>query len=123
MQFAKRVFLLAGVIGLIQIVPMYFLESYLARRMPPAINHPEWYYGFIGLCLPWQLVFILISRDPVRYRALMPLAMLEKLGFVAAVAVLLPLGRAPMELLPGPALDVVWLVLFAIAWRRTPARR
>ena len=50
MLFARRVFLIAGILGLIQIVPMYFLESYLAQRMPPPLSHPKWYYGFLGVC-------------------------------------------------------------------------
>lgn len=119
MQFAKRVFLIAGCLGLVQIVPMFFLERYLAHRLPPPINHPEWYYGFLAVCLPWQLAFLLISRDPLRYRPLMPIAVLEKVGFVVAMAILVPLGRVSPDLLPGPAIDAVWMVLFTMAFLKT----
>jgi hypothetical protein len=118
--FARRVFLISGLLGLVQIVPLFFLEPYLATRLPPPLNHPEWYYGFLGVTLPWQLAFLLISRDPARYRPLMPLAVLEKLGFVIPMTILFAMGRVHRDLLPGPALDAVWAVLFAIAWARTP---
>ena len=49
MKFAKRVFLVAGVYGVIVIVPMYFAEGRIGRDHPPAITHPEFYYGFLGV--------------------------------------------------------------------------
>ena len=43
-MFAKRVFLVAGMLGLIEIVPMFSLEYHFAQQMPPPLNHPEWYW-------------------------------------------------------------------------------
>jgi hypothetical protein len=119
-MFAKRVFFVAGVLGLVEILPLFFLEQHFSTRLPPPINHPEWYYGFLTVTLPWQLVFLLIARDPVRYRPLMPLAVLEKLSYVIAMAILYGTGRTPAEMLPGPAIDAVWGVLFVIAFLKTP---
>lgn len=49
MKFAKRVFSVAGLYGVIVIVPMYFAEGRIGRDHPPAITHPEFYYGFLGV--------------------------------------------------------------------------
>jgi hypothetical protein len=78
MTFAKRVYLGAGIYGLIFLLPLYFLEARTGRDYPPPITHPEYYYGFIGVAVAWQLVFLVMSRDPIRYRALMIPSMVEK---------------------------------------------
>ncbi len=51
MQFAKRVFVVAGIAGLFLTAPAYFLEGLTATLNPPAVEHPEFYYGFIGVVL------------------------------------------------------------------------
>lgn len=44
MRFASRVILIAGIYGLIVLVPQYFTEVKTGRDYPPAITHPEFYY-------------------------------------------------------------------------------
>src|SRR5206468_3338498 len=66
--FAKRVFTIAGIYGLIVLLPLYFLERRLGEIQPPAITHPDFYYGFIGAAVAWQIVFLIIGRDPERHR-------------------------------------------------------
>jgi len=58
MKFAKVVFLVAGIYGLIVLLPLYFMEAQTGRDYPPPITHPEYYYGFIGVAVAWQLVFL-----------------------------------------------------------------
>jgi hypothetical protein len=41
MTFAKRVFLIAGVYGVLVLAPQYFLEARIGRDFPPPITHPE----------------------------------------------------------------------------------
>ena len=91
--FARRVFAIAGWYGLIVMLPQYFLEAKIGRDYPPPITHPENFYGFIGVTIAWQLMFLVISRDPVRYRAAMIPAIVEKVTFVVAVAVLYAKSR------------------------------
>ena len=43
MQFARRVFLLAGIYGLFVLLPQYFLEDRTGRDYPPPITHPDFY--------------------------------------------------------------------------------
>ena len=88
MKFAKRVFLIAGVYGLIVVLPMYLLEDKTGRDFPPAITHPEYYYGFIGVTVAWQILFLILSKDPIRYRLMMIPAILEKASFGVAIIVL-----------------------------------
>jgi hypothetical protein len=116
MKFARLVFLIAGIYGLLVMLPQYFLESKIARDSPPAITHPEFYYGFIGVTVAWQVAFIIISRDPMRYRPLMIAAIVEKVGFVSALIVLFLQQRvSSMMLVPG-ALDAALGVLFVAAF-------
>lgn len=67
--FAKRVFLIAGIYGLVAAVPLYFSEHPQGIDYPPDITHPEWYYGFAGVVIAWAIMFLFLSRDPLRYFA------------------------------------------------------
>lgn len=53
MKTAKWAFRIAGSIGLLQIIPLYFYEAQIAATMPSAITHPEYYYSFVGVTLAW----------------------------------------------------------------------
>jgi hypothetical protein len=67
MRFARWVFLLAGIYGIVAIGPQYFMEEKIGQDYPPAITHPEYFYGFIGVGLAWQVAFLIIARDPARF--------------------------------------------------------
>jgi hypothetical protein len=121
-RFARIVYLAAGIVGLLEIVPLYFYESTLNRTQPPAITHPEFYYGFVGIALAWQVAFLVISRDPLRLRPLMPVTWIEKLLYPVAVGILYSAGRTHVEMVPTAMLDLVWLALFIGAWVRTRER-
>jgi hypothetical protein len=120
MRFAKWVFLLAGVTGVLMIVPPFFLEAKTGEDYPPPINHPEYYYGFLCVTLAWQLMFLVIGSDPVRYRLAMLAAFVEKAGFAIAIPVLYALERVPRVWLAFASMDATWLVLFVIAFVMTP---
>src|SRR5918995_2959036 len=119
MVFAKRVFLIAAVYGFIVLLPQYFLEAKTGRDSPPAITHPEYYYGFIGIAVAWQIVFLLISRDPIRYRPLMLVAVVEKIAFGFPAIALYLSGRLSRQLLGAGILDLILGVLFVLSYRRT----
>ena len=122
MRFAKIVFLVAGVYGLVVLLPQFFLEEKTGRDFPPPVNHPEYYYGFLGVAAAWQVLFLLLSRDPARYRAMMLPSVLEKVSFGAAAAVLFLQGRVAPALLPFAAIDLTFAALFLAAYLKTPAR-
>lgn len=119
MRFAKWVFLAAGVYGFLVLTPLYFLEDTIARRTPPAITHPEYFYGWITAALVFQVMFLVIGRDPVRFRPFMIVSMLEKFTWLAALWTLGGLGRVPVPTVVVGSGDLVWGVLFVIAWLRT----
>jgi hypothetical protein len=119
MKFARIVFLVAGIYGLIVMLPLYFMEARTGRDYPPPITHPEYYYGFIGVGVAWQLAFLLISRDPLRYRPLMIPFVVEKASFGIAVALLYMQGRVSSFMLGAAMADSVLGVLFVLAFLMT----
>lgn len=119
-RFARRAYTAAAIYGILALAPQYFLEQQVNRDFPPAITHPEYFYGFIGLALVWQFAFLLIARDPVRYRPLMPITWLEKLSFGAAAVALMALGRIPTPVFALGLVDLALGALFVVAWVRTP---
>jgi hypothetical protein len=120
MTFAKRVFLIAGIWGVLIIALNFFNERGVALHDPPALNHPEFFYGFNAVAFAWQILFLLLSRDPVRFRPLMPAAMLEKFGYIVAVAVLYALGRVSPFVFFFSGTDLVLGALFVAAYLKTP---
>src|SRR5687768_18274453 len=119
MTFARWVFRIAGIYGLLVVVPLFFMEEWVHREMPPAINHPEFFYGFAGVTLAWQIAFLVISLDPLRYRLLMIPAMVEKFSFAIAAVTLLVQNRMPLPILGGAMIDLVLGLLFVAAFVTT----
>lgn len=119
MKLARWVFTIAGVYGLIVMLPYYFLEARIGREYPPAITHPEYYYGFTGVTIMWQIVFLVIGWDPERFRPLMWVALGEKLSFAVSAPALYLQGRLAAVVLPFAAIDLLLGILFVISWFAT----
>lgn len=121
MIFARRVFLLAGVVGSVFVLPMYFLEGPIGAQLPPPITHPEYFYGFVGVTLAWQILFLIIARDPIRLRPVMPVAVVEKISYGVAIPILFAAARVPGIVVAGALVDLLFALLFAAAYWKTPA--
>ena len=119
MKFAKRVYLVAGVYGLLALLPQYFLEAKIGRDTPPPITHPEFFYGFVGVAVAWQIAFLIISTDPARYRPLMLATIVEKATFGIATVILFALGRVDPLMTAAAVVDLVLGTLFAISYAKT----
>ena len=119
MRFAKTVFLVAGVYGLLVLLPQLFLEEKFGRDYPPPVTHPEFYYGFVGVAVAFQVLFLIVARDPARYRAVMIPAVIEKASFGVAVPVLYLQGRVPAVILTPAAIDLILGALFVAAYLKT----
>jgi hypothetical protein len=119
MKFARYTFLIAGVYGLLVLVPQYFVEAGGTVVTGP----PEFFYGFIGVAVAFQLVFILISTDPQRYRVMILPSLVEKFSFAIAVAMLVYAGRTSGQIVIGAALDLLLGVLFIVSWFKLAAYR
>jgi hypothetical protein len=120
MKFATWVYRIAGVYGLLVIAPLFFLERVIAQNDPPAITHPEYYYGFAVVTVAWQLAFLVIAHNPQRFRPLMPVTWIEKLYGFFAIA-LYAQGRISTQALALGLIDLLLGVLFVCAfWTSRP---
>jgi hypothetical protein len=116
MTFAKWVFTLGGLFGLIMITPLFFLEGEMARMSGAPISQPENYYGFVGVTFAWQLVYLVIGRNPAPYRPMMLLGALGKLIFASACWTLAYQGRTPILTAVIASPDILLAILFVMAW-------
>lgn len=113
-KFPPRMFRWAAIYGVIVLTPMYFTPL-------PELG-AEALLGFVGLALVFQGVFWLIGGDPAKYRALMPLAVAEKLVFGGPALALFAQGyRVALPVAVFAAIDVLLGLGFFWAWRKTPA--
>lgn len=115
MRAARLIFAVAGVYGLIVLLPLFFAEPWL--EPPP--SRPEDYYGFLGAAAAMQLVYLTIARNPFRYRALMPIGALAKLSFFATILVLVLQGRTSVPALLLAGIDGLIGFAFLFAWHRS----
>jgi len=120
MRVARWTYLVAAIYGLLILAAGLFAERSLDAS-GAALAHPEFYYGFYGSAIVWQLAFLLIASDPVRFRMLMPITFVEKAAFLVSNLILFATGRMTMG---GPfiggLIDGGLLLLFVIAWLQTP---
>jgi hypothetical protein len=119
MKFARWVFLLAGIYGVLVVLPQFFLERRVGIDYPPPITHPEYFYGFAGVALAWQFAFLIISRDPARFRPMMLPGIMEKAAFGFATIALYLEERLAWQMLAFGLIDLVLGVLFLVAWVKT----
>lgn len=119
MKFARWVFLIAGIYGLLVMTPLYFMEGFINQQTPPPISHPEFFYGFVGLGLAWQIAFLVVASDPRRVRLMMLPCILEKLSYGIALIVLHQQQRVPAPSFRIGMVDWIFAVLFTISFFRT----
>jgi hypothetical protein len=116
LKFARWVFFIAALYGIVVTLPFFFIEERLNLEYPPPINHPEYFYSFAGIVIVFQLLFLAIAWSPARYRPVMLFCVLEKLSLVPAFAILFPQGRFPMNWIAPLTIDIILGVLFAVAY-------
>ena len=105
----------AAIYGLILLLPQYLAAPPAGAAVP--------HYGFIGTACAFQLAFWVIGGDPTRYRALMPVSVVEKLAFGVPVAILYARGAVPALVLGFGLIDLLLGAGFLLAWRVTAPRR
>jgi hypothetical protein len=116
MKFARVVFWVAGIWGVLVITPLYFIFDLIGEKDPPAITHPGFYYGFVGCALAWQIAFLIIGANPVRLRPMMIPSVVEKFTYGVAVVALVVNGRMHRTDLVFAATDLTLGVLFVAAF-------
>jgi hypothetical protein len=126
MRFAQRVFHVAGIYGLVVLLPQCFMEllpaefvkQQLGEKIVPGSVHPEHFYGFVGVAVAWQIAFLIIARDPARYRLIMIPGILEKLSFGLAAVALFAAGRLTATTTAFGVIDLIWATLFFVAFKK-----
>ena len=121
MRFAKIVFRIAGIWGLLVIIPLYFLFNTAGRQNPPAINHPEFYFAFVGVTLVWQIAFFVIASNPARFRPFIIVAVFEKLIYIVTIIVLYIQHQVASNQLVWVGTDSILCLLFVASYFKTPA--
>jgi hypothetical protein len=119
MKYAKIVFWIAFVWGILILTPLYFMFDTIGRQDPPPITHPGFYYGFLSTGLAWQFAFLVIARDPVRFRWMMLPSILEKFGYAISLTALYLQGRLHASDMTFGMVDLVFGILFVVAFFRT----
>ena len=115
-RFARWVFAIAGAYGLAVLVPQFFMESKIGVDDPPAITHVEYFYGFVGVALAWQIAFLIIATNPARFRPLMLAAVVEKAAFAIAASLLFAQGRLNPMLFAAGMIDLCLGLAFVASY-------
>ena len=119
MRFARSVFILAGVWGITVLTPLFFLVDVTGRPYPAPTDYPHFYYGFLAVAMAWQIAFLVIGSNPVRYRVMMIPAFIEKAGYIITTTVLYSQGRISAADANTAVPDSLLLVFFVVAFIKT----
>jgi len=119
MKFARIVFIAAGVWGIFVLTPLYFLFDVTGRAYPPPVDYPHFFYGFLSVTMAWQIAFLIIGSNPVRFRPLMIAAMFEKFSYLVTLAVLYGHARISSTAASTGFPDTVLGILFIAAYVKT----
>jgi hypothetical protein len=106
----------AAIYGLVLLLPLYFLETTVAAPASRLIA-PEFFYGFVGAAGSFQLIYWMMGGDPMRYRPLMPVAVVAKLSFWIPVTILWAMGRTTTSTFVITCGDLILAIAFFAAWR------
>ncbi len=110
MRFARWSFWLAGIYGLIVLLPLYVQTPLSAASL--------WMFGFAGAAAATQLAYLLIGTDPLRYRMVIPIGIVSKLSFFVPVTLLYLRGELPGMLMGFALGDLALAALFAVNFVR-----
>ena len=122
MRFAKIVFTVAGVWGIVVLTPLYFLHDITGRQYPPPADYAQFFYGFLSVAMAWQVAFLVIGSSPARFRLLMIPSIIEKLGYVVTLLVLYGQGRIPAADATPAIPDFLLGLLFIAAFAKSGSR-
>jgi hypothetical protein len=119
MKFAKIVFWVASIWGVLVLTPLFFIFDSIGRKDPPPVTHPGFYYGFATVALAFQFVFVVIATNPARFRPMMIPSVFEKGSYVTALVVLYMQHRLHASDLVFAGTDLILGMLFLAAYFKT----
>jgi hypothetical protein len=119
MRLARFVFIGAGIWGIAVLTPLYWLVDISGRHYTVPTDYPQFFYGFIGVAIAWQIAFLIIGSSPARFRTFMIPAMIEKFGYVGTLLFLYSQSRiSALDMQPAIP-DGLLGLLFVAAFLRT----
>lgn len=110
---ARWSFAAAGLYGLAATLPLY-------ARTPE--GDPLFVWAFAGAAAAMQLVYLLIARNPLRFRPVIPTGIASKLSFAAPVAWLYAEKRVGATTLAFGIIDMALAAMFLWWWARLRPR-
>jgi hypothetical protein len=119
MKFARIVFTVAGIWGIVVLTPFYWLVDVTGRRYAPPAEYPHFFYGFVSVAMAWQIAFLVIGSNPRRFRPLMIPSVLEKLSHVMTLIALYGQARISATDFQAAGPDLVLGILFIVAFVKT----
>jgi hypothetical protein len=121
LRVIRIIFGLAGLYDLVLGVAFLFFAPriFAAANIPP-VNH--WGYVQFGalMIIIFGIMFCFIANDPIRHRNLMPYGMFLKLSYTGLVLYYWVAGECHAIFQPFAVIDGIMLVLFLMAYQRTP---
>jgi hypothetical protein len=121
MKFARIVFWVAGVWGVLVLTPLFLIFDMIGRNDPPPVTHPGFYYGFATVGLAFQFVFMVIATNPTRFRPMMIPSMFEKFSYAIAATALYQQHRIQVADMVFAGVDCLLGLLFVAAYMKTRA--
>ena len=93
-------------------------ECAIRKKQRQRGNQQDWPRAMVDNLGEQERFIVCEIIDPIRLKPAMPAAVLEKLGFVVAIAVLYAMSRVDAIWVGLASLDALWGVLFAVAYAR-----
>ena len=115
MRLARWTFALAGIYGLIATLSLYIGMELTTDTL--------WRFVFAGAAAATQLAYLLIARDPLRYRWVIPVGIASKLSYATPVSLLFARGGVAASTFGFALIDLTLAALFAISFVRLGAVR
>ena len=118
MKLARTTFRIAGVLGLLLLVPLAYSAGVDRQSALSAISGAGLFFaGYVFQYLCWQVLYLAISTDPLRYRPIMIPAFVSQVIGV----------RSPLWLylygvrywIPAVVVEAVLAILFLVAYWTT----
>jgi len=120
-RVARYIFWSAGAWGVV--ILLFLLVDPDRAVGPGATGRPDFYYGFVGVGMAFQIAFWVIGGDPVRFRPMMLVSVCEKFFYVGSLTALLVARRAPERMTGAAVIDGALGLLFLLAWWLTRPSR
>jgi len=117
---AKLIFRVAAILDILALTPILFFPNRIGNPVPRPLTEPEYFHGFLAYALIFALLFLVIASNPIRYRPVMWIAIVQKFVYPIAIFGLLSTHRAPPAKSFYAGTEFLFALLFILALIKTP---